>query len=105
MDFYLQNISSPFRHGYFAYNKQYIAQLPIKLLDLSKPEDKARHDELSVLAKKMLRLNRELHSVSENTDKWHELKREIERIDLLIDDKVFEMYGVKVEEINIIKNI
>ncbi len=103
LDFYLQNISSPFRHGYFAYNKQYIAQLPIKLLDLSKPEDKAWHDELSVLAKKMLRLNRELHSASENTDKWHELKREIEKRDGLIDERVYTIYGLTEEEIAIVE--
>jgi adenine-specific DNA methylase len=98
IDFYLQNISSPFRHGYFAYNKQYVEQLPIKLLDLSNPAEKSMHDELVSLADKMLKLHKELQRTSENTDKWHELKREIEPTDRLIDERVFEVYGVTDEE-------
>ncbi len=103
LSWYLTKISTPFRGGFYSCNKQYLTQLPIKLLDFSKPDDKARHDELSALAKKMLRLNRELHSVSENTDKWHELKREIEKRDGLIDENVYAIYGLTEEEIAIVE--
>ena len=103
LDFYLQNISSPFRHGYFAYNKQYVEQLPIKLLNLSNPVEKSRHDELASLAEKMLKLNKELKKTSENTDKWYSLKKEIEQTDNLIDERVYELYGITKKEINIIE--
>ncbi|MBI5892921.1 MAG: N-6 DNA methylase, partial [Deltaproteobacteria bacterium] len=103
LDFYLQNISSPFRHGYFAYNKQYVEQIPIKLLDLSNPAEKAKHDELVSLAEKMLRLNRELQKVSENTDRWYSLKSEIAHIDKEIDERVYELYRVTEEEREIIE--
>ncbi|MBM4056366.1 MAG: hypothetical protein FJ264_17175, partial [Planctomycetes bacterium] len=102
LDFYLQNISSPFRHGYFAYNKQYVEQLPIKLLDLSNPIEKSRHDELVSLADRMLKLNKELQKTSENTDKWYSLKKEIEQTDKLIDEIVYELYEVTEEERKII---
>lgn len=104
LDFYLQNISSPFRHGYFAYNKQYVEQLPIKLLDLSNPDEKSRHDELASLSEKMLRLNRELTNTSENTDKSYSLKKETEQTDKLIDEIVYELYGLMEKEIAVIEN-
>lgn len=46
----------------------------------------------------MLKLHKELQRTSENTDKWHELKREIEKMDKMIDERVFELYGVMEEE-------
>lgn len=104
LDFYLQNISSPFRHGYFAYNKQYIEQLPVKLLDLSNPIQKAKHDELVTLADKMLRINKELQKTSENTDKWYSLKKEIEQTDKLIDEETYALYDIKEYDRNIIEN-
>src|SRR3990167_8853451 len=104
LDFYLQNISSPFRHGYFAYNKQYVEQLPIKLLDLSNPIEKSKHDELVSLADRMLKLNKELTNTSENTDKWYSLKKEVEQTDKLIDEIVYELYGLTEKEIAIIEN-
>ena len=102
LDFYLQNISSPFRHGYFAYNKQYVEQLPIKLLDLSNPVEKSRHDEIVSLADRMLKLNKELTNTSENTDKWYSLKKETEQTDRIIDERVYELYEVTDEERRII---
>ncbi|MBM4056326.1 MAG: hypothetical protein FJ264_16975 [Planctomycetes bacterium] len=103
LDFYLQNISSPFRHGYFAYNKQYVEQLPIKLLDLSNPIEKSGHDELDSLADKMLRLNKELIKTSENTDKWYFLKKEIKQTDKHIDERVYALYGLAEKEIAVIE--
>jgi hypothetical protein len=103
LDFYLLNISSPFRHGYFAYNKQYVEQLPIKLLNLSNPFEKSKHDELVSLADRMLKLNKELQNTSENTDKWYSLKKEIEQTERLIDEKVYRLYEITEKEINIIE--
>ncbi len=103
LSWYLTKISTPFRGGFYSCNKQYLTQLPIKLLDISNPEDKARHDELSALAEKMLKLNKELKKVSENTDKWYELKREIEKRDWLINQKVYAIYGLTEEETEIVE--
>lgn len=98
LTYYLKKISSPFRGGFYSCNKQYLSQLPIKLLDLSNPDEKAKHDEIVCLADKMLKLHKELRNTSENTDKWYELKREMEKTDRLIDERVFELYGVTAEE-------
>src|SRR3989338_117503 len=104
LDFYLQNISSPFRHGYFAYNKQYVEQLPIKLLNLSNPKEKSKHDELASLADKMLKLNKELQKTSENSDKWYSLKKEIEKTDEIINEGVYGLYGLREKEIRAVED-
>ena len=100
--YYLIKISTPFRGGFYSCNKQYLSQLPIKLLDLSIPAEKLKHNELVSLADKMLKLNRDLQNVSQNTDKWYSLKKEIEKTDRLIDEKVYVLYELSEAEIQAI---
>lgn len=100
LTYYLTKISTPFRGGFYSCNKQYLSQLPIKLLDLFNPIEKPRHDELVTLADNMLKLNRELTKTSENTDKWYSIKKGIEQTDKLIDERVYGVYGITEKEIN-----
>ena len=104
LTYYLTKISTPFRGGFYSCNKQYLSQLPIKLLDLSNPAEKSRHDEIISLADKMLKLKKELQKTSENTDKWYSLKKEIEQTDRLLDEIVYELYGLTEKEISIIES-
>ena len=64
---------------------------------------KKQHQELSKLAKKMIELNKELRATAENSDKWSDIKREIEKTDKEIDEKVFELYGLGEEERKIVE--
>ncbi|HHT9105784.1 MAG TPA: hypothetical protein ACFYD7_07930, partial [Candidatus Wujingus californicus] len=89
--------------GFYSCNKQYLSQLPIKLLDLSNPVEKSRHNEIVSLADRMLKLNKELTNTSENTDKWYSLKKEIEQTDRLIDEMIYALYDIKEEEIKLIE--
>lgn len=102
LTYYLTKISTPFRGGFYSCNKQYLSQLPIKLLNLSNPAEKSRHDELVSLADKILKLNKELQKLSENTDKWYAIKKEIEKTDKAIDERVYELYDIKESERQII---
>src|SRR5438132_1034548 len=43
-DFYIQNVSTTFRGGYWSYGKRFIEQLPIPSLDWSQSADRIRHD-------------------------------------------------------------
>ncbi len=104
LTYYLTRISTPFRGGFYSCNKQYLSQLPLKLLNLSNPVEKSKHDELVILADKMRNLNKELQKTSENTDKWYSLKKEVEQTDKLIDEIVYELYGLTEKEIAIIEN-
>ncbi|MBM4424257.1 MAG: hypothetical protein FJ030_12860 [Chloroflexi bacterium] len=104
LDFYLKSISSPFRHGYYAYNKQYIERLPIRAINFSDPADKARHDALVKLVEEMLELQKERAEAGELDDRRHALARRIGAVDREIDTLVYELYGLTEDEIKIVES-
>jgi hypothetical protein len=104
LDYYLQSISSPFRHGWYAYNKQYIERLPIRRINFDDPPDVARHDRVVALVEEMLRLQREKAAAETRLlDSRHDLARQIERLDAQVDALVYELYGLTEEEIAIVE--
>jgi type I restriction-modification system DNA methylase subunit len=97
---YLKTISTPFQHGYFALNRQYIEQLPIHTPTLSDPADKTQYEKLVSLVERML----ELHERTPRTPQEQEMvKREIAATDREIDDLVYQLYGLTDEEIRIVE--
>lgn len=100
--FYLKKVSSTFRGGYIALNRQYIEQLPIRTINFSDPADKARHDRMVTLVATMLDLNKKLQAATLDHDKTL-LQRQIEATDVAIDALVYELYGLTDEEIGIVE--
>jgi len=100
--FYLKKISSTFRGGYIALNRQYIEQLPIRTINFSDPLDKARHDRMVALVTQMLDLNKKLQEARLEQEKTM-LSRQIEATDAAIDKLVYELYGLTEEEIRIVE--
>ncbi len=98
---YLVSISTPFRGGYIALNRQYIELLPIRTIDFSDPADVARHDRMVELVQSMLDLHK-LASTGTDHDKTL-LARRIEATDRQIDRLVYELYGLTEEEIGIVE--
>ena len=47
--------------------------------------------------------NVEFHKTSVNTDKWHSLKIEIEKVERQIDEVIYKLYGLTNEEIRTIE--
>jgi len=104
LDYYLHSISSPFRHGWYAYNKQYIERLPIRRIHFDDPADVARHDRLAALVEEMLQLQREKAAAETRLlDSRHDLARQIEWLDAQIDALVYELYGLTEEEIAVVE--
>ena len=102
LDWLLKQTSSPFRGGYYAYNRQYIEQLPIRTINFDDPADVARHDKMVALVERMLALHRKLATATVPPDK--ELyRRQIEATDRQIDVLVYELYGLTEEEITVVK--
>ena len=101
--FYLKKISTPFRGGYFALNKQYIEQLPIRTINFDDPADVARHDQMVSLVDQMLELNKRLaeSKVPQTTEM---LRRQIESTDRQIDQLVYRLYDLTEEEIKIVES-
>ena len=102
LDSYLKTYSSPFSGGYYAYNRQYIEQLPIRPINFNDPAEKSAHEKMVTLVESMLGLRKSLASAQSPSDK-ERLERQIESTDGRIDKLVYELYGLSPEEINIVE--
>ena len=73
-------------------------RIPIKIPN-------ANHEaELIKLADEMLKLNKELQIVENGSNRWNQLKSEIDRVDKQIDQMVYKLYDLAPEEIKIVEN-
>ncbi len=105
LDYYLHRTSSRFRGGYWAYSRQYIARLPIRVLDISKATEKRQHDALVALAEQMLKLQERLVAEGDIRDEDRiQLEREISRTERDIDELVYDLYGVTQDERRLVEN-
>jgi len=66
--------------------------------------DSEQQKQIIVLVDKIISLNKELRQTPENTDKWDNLKSEIEKTDHKIDEEVYKLYGLDEDEIKIVEN-
>jgi hypothetical protein len=99
LDYCLRQVSSPFRGGYWAYNRQYIAKLPIRQIDFTNPADRQMHDSIVARVEDMLALQERLSSIR-NTPctERDDLLIEVDRVDQQIDQLVFNLYGLTEKE-------
>jgi hypothetical protein len=102
MTFYYRHFSATYRGGYLRFIYQYLAQLPIRPIDFDNPTDKANHDKMVQLVEIMLTLNQKLAAASEQQMK-NILKRRIEATDKQIDQLVYQLYDLTLEEIEIVE--
>ncbi len=102
LDFYLRQISSPFRGGYWSYGKRFIKQLPVHTIDFNNPEDINHHDEIVAFVENMLMLNKKLAIASIPSEKT-QYQRQIDATDRQIDQLVYQLYDLSDEEINIVE--
>ncbi|MBI2886756.1 MAG: N-6 DNA methylase [Chloroflexi bacterium] len=99
LDYYLRQISSPFRGGYWAYNRQYIARLPIRMPNPDDMTEKEMHDRLVAHVTRMLELHRRLAEKGAAHDAEREtIAREIRETDRAIDELVYDLYGLTAAE-------
>jgi type I restriction-modification system DNA methylase subunit len=103
LDFCLKRITTNFRGGYFAANKQYIEQLPLRTIDFNNPKEKKLHDDLVKLVDVMLDLRKREQGTKDH--ELEQLKRQIEKTDHEIDERVYELYGITENEIKIIEKV
>jgi hypothetical protein len=102
LDFYLKNISTTMRGGFFRYFTQFIEQLPIRRINFSDPADKARHEKMVSFVERMQALHKQFATATNPNDKTR-LDREIEATDRQIDQLVYELYGLTEEEITVVQ--
>jgi hypothetical protein len=96
LEWLLRTQTTPFRGGYIASNRQYIEGLPIRLPRLDLPEEKALHDELSALSRKMAELVRRRRGCGAREQAA--LDETILEMDRAIDERVYELYDISKKE-------
>jgi hypothetical protein len=102
VDFYLKNVSTTLRGGYFRYFTQFVEQLPIRTIDFSVPDDVGRHDRMVELVERMLTLHKRLAAAKISQEKSI-IQHQITATDQQIDRLVYELYGLTNEEIQIVE--
>ena len=103
LDTFLKSFSSRFSGGYYAYNRQYIEQLPVRTINFSNSSERKHHDFLVKLVVKIM----QLFDRMTKTRIVHEKKliqRQIDATDRQIDQLVYQLYGLNDEEIRIVEN-
>ncbi|MHB1055445.1 MAG: Eco57I restriction-modification methylase domain-containing protein [Thermoleophilia bacterium] len=102
LDFFLHQISSPFRGGYWSYGKRFIERLPIRVINFADPTDKSRHDRMVELVECIQDLNSRLQAAKTAHEK-DSLQRQIDATDRQIDRLVYELYDLTEDEIKIVE--
>jgi type I restriction-modification system DNA methylase subunit len=103
LDWFMRQVSTSFHGGYFAANKQFLVQLPIRTINFSDPAEKAKHDQMVTLVERMLALHKNLASAKTPQEK-ESVQRQIQSTDGGIDKLVYELYGLSEEEIGIVES-
>jgi len=100
---YFPSVSAPFRGGWLSANRQFLSQLPIRLINLSNRSDKAKHSKMVKLVELMLELHKELAKAKSDNDKTL-LQRQISSTDRQINHLVYDLYGLTKDEIKLVED-
>ena len=98
----VQFYSARIPEGSLRYPISFLSDLPICSMNFSNSVDKARHDRMVYLVEQMLSLHKLLARAKTEHDKIL-VQRQIDATDDQIDRLVYELYGLKEKEIEIVK--
>jgi type I restriction-modification system DNA methylase subunit len=101
LDWFHHLASTRFRGGYFSYESRFIRNLPIRIVDFHNPKEKILHYDLVNLVEVMLDLRKREQKAE--VHELEQLKRQIEKTDREIDERVYELYGVTEDEKRLIE--
>jgi hypothetical protein len=102
LDFYLKNISTTMRGGFFRYFTQFLEQLPIRLIDFSNSQERNLHNQIVSLVNQILSLYQRLNEAQTPPSK-RMIEQQIKATDRQINQLVYELYGLTDEEIAIVE--
>jgi len=91
------------RGGYFTMKTAYIYPFPIKSIDFSNKEEKAKYEKIITLVDQMLDLKERIKRAKADAEKLI-LQRQIELIDNQIDQLVYDLYRFTKDEIKLIED-
>jgi Eco57I restriction-modification methylase/TaqI-like C-terminal specificity domain/N-6 DNA Methylase len=103
IDWLAKLTNSRFGNGYYSYNRQYVAPLPIRSIDFGNAIEKSRHDTLAGMATQMITLHKRL-ATAKTPHETKSLETQIAATDRQIDNLVYELYGLTPEEIQVVES-
>ncbi len=83
-------------------NRQFLSQLPIRVVDDSDHGQRGLHDRMVELVEQMLSLHKQLAAAKTPPEKTV-LQQQIAATDRQIDQLVYELYGLTEEEVRIVE--
>ena len=98
----VKKVTTTFRGGYFAANKQFIGQLPIRTINFADKTEKAQHDKMVQLVTRMLELQPQ-RAQARTAQDAASLDRQIAATDRQIDRLVYQLYELTDEEIAVVE--
>jgi len=101
-DFYLKQVSTTIRGGFFRYFKQFIEKVPLCKMDFSNVSDKSNHDRIVEMVEKIMKFYQQLPNAKTPQEKTL-TQRQIEATDRQIDKLVYKLYDLTDEEIEIVE--
>lgn len=101
--FMISNYCTQIRNGYQLIYK-YLQNIPIHNIDFNNKADVALHNKIVSLVEQMMQLNENLSEATIPSEKKM-IERQIDAADKQIDNKVYELYGLTNEEINIVNKV
>ncbi len=102
MGWHFPFISAPFRGGWYSANRQFLSNLPIRLIDSEDVNDLDIQDRLVTLVQRMLNLHKTLAAARDPRTR-EQLQRRIDVTDHQIDRLVYELYELTEEEIKMVE--
>jgi type I restriction-modification system DNA methylase subunit len=100
--YFLQNTGNVLRGGFFRFKTEYLKPFPIKLIDFKNKTEVEQHDEIVKFVGQLLKLNEEKANTKLQS-KMEEIQRHIEFCEEQINIKVYKLYELTTDEIEIVK--
>lgn len=99
LEFYLKNISTPFRGGYFSYGKRFIEQLPIVM-----PADEIK-EEVDRLTQRLVENTKTIVSRGNlRTDETNKITTLIESDTKRLNEIVYNSYGLNFKDVDFVEH-
>jgi len=100
--FLISATSSEIRGGFFRWKRQYMAPLPIKIIDATNKQQVAQQQNMVSLVEQMLNSKNKTSGAKTPHDR-EMLQRQIDAADRQIDKMVYELYGLTEDEIALVE--
>lgn len=100
--YYYGMIASSYRGGYLRFIYQYLAQIPIKIIDQNNIKEASSKERMINLVDEMMLVKKHLSNSNTDSEKEYYVKK-CANLDSKIDQLVYELYGLTEEEIAIVE--